>query len=82
MYIPLKTTLYIINNDTCKDAYESLAYDKGGIVMVVDETVVCAGVPEAHHSRVFLDENGHNDACNVRCAYFYLEMCTYITKTF
>ncbi|XP_045173935.2 mast cell tryptase-like [Mercenaria mercenaria] len=64
MFIPLKTTLYVINNYTCGDAYRKLEYSEGDIHMIVDESVVCAGVPENKQSQHQKDNNGNSDACN------------------
>ncbi|XP_052248525.1 tryptase beta-2-like isoform X2 [Dreissena polymorpha] len=63
MYIPLKTNLYVVNNDTCFEAYESLTYDVGDLRMVIDDNVLCAGVPYALNSKPDVD-HGYNDACN------------------
>lgn len=69
MHIPLKTSLYVINNDTCSAAYESLTYDLGDLRMVIDDNVMCAGMPDALNSKPDV-ENSYNDACNVRRFFF------------
>lgn len=64
MYIPLKTTLYVINNNTCDEAYKKLEYNDGDIHMVIDHTVLCAGIPEYMQTQNQNDNNGNPDACN------------------
>ncbi|XP_052801851.1 tryptase beta-2-like [Mya arenaria] len=64
MYIPLKTTLFVLNNATCSLIYGEVEYEEGGIRMVVDDSVICAGIPDAARTGVYLDEDGYNDACN------------------
>lgn len=64
MFIPLKTTLYIVNDSACKDVYENLEYKEGDIHMKIDDSVVCAGIPEAKQSQHQKDHGGNPDACN------------------
>lgn len=66
MFIPLKTMLYIINNNTCNHIYENLAYKEGDLHMKIDDSVVCAGIPEEQQSQHQKDHGGNPDACNVR----------------
>lgn len=65
MYIPLKTSLYIINKRECSDIYATIDYEVVDIQMVVDDTVLCAGIPAARLSDMQKNEGGTNDACNV-----------------
>ena len=65
MYIPLKTSVYIVNRERCSDIYSSLDYAEEGIRLLVDESMLCAGLPAAKQSIMHSTEGGANDACNV-----------------
>ena len=44
MYIPLKTRVYIVDNEVCAPEYKGLALkDNARLHIVVDDSIVCAG---------------------------------------
>lgn len=77
MYIPLKTSLYTIEKDLCQDIYSKINYEVNDIQMVVDETVICAGIPALRLSAMQKEEGGSNDACNVRTILFSCSLFLY-----
>ncbi|KAL4223097.1 Tryptase beta-2 [Mactra antiquata] len=64
MYIPLKASLSVINQEVCQDSYAEIQYGENDFRMVVDDTVVCAGLQEKYRSQYIKDNHVSPDACN------------------
>ena len=70
MYIPLKTTLYKFDNSACKDIYDTINSDRSTLQLKIDESVMCAGIPQERQSEIQRLDGGVNDACSVSLMHF------------